>query len=167
MTDSQVDPAQTEAEPPPHCLDPRVVRLWQLAWLGRTAVAAAAVAVLGRWVDTPLTSALFAAVVVLGLVGALVWPPARYHAWSFQVRKDDLLIRRGVLSRATSVIPHARIQHVDTRQDLVERWLGLARVVIYTAGIRGAELILPGLPAGEVEELRDDLGRLSGRDNAV
>ena len=156
-----------EAEPRVHRLDPRVVHLWRVGWLGRTVALVAAVLLLGRWIDGPLTSALLAGAVALGTIGAVVWPPARYRAWGFGVREQDFWAHRGVLSRTTSVVPLARIQHVDTRQDVVERWLGLARVVIYTAGIRGAELTLPGLPADEARVLRDRLAALSGKGHAV
>lgn len=148
-------------------LDPRVVQLWRLAWLGRTLGLAAALVVLGRFVDGPLVSALFAAVVVLGSIGAVVWPGADLRGWGYRVRERDLVIRRGVLTRTMSIVPHARIQHVDTRQDFVERQLGLARVVVFTAGIRGAELTLPGLAADEADALRDRLAELSGADVAV
>ena len=72
-----------------------------------------------------------------------------------------------MLSLTTSVIPHRRIQHVDTRRDLLERWLGLARVVVYTAGIRGAQVTIPGLPADEAEALRDQLAELGGADEGI
>lgn len=147
-------------------LDPRVVQLWRILWIGRTAVLAAAVLLLGRFVDGPLLTALLVAVVALGATGAAVWPISLFRGWGYQVRETDLVIRRGVLTRTTSLVPLARIQHVDTRQDVVERRLGLARVVIFTAGIRGAELTLPGLPAREAGALRDRLARLSGTDRS-
>ena len=162
-----INPARAEMEPGVHRLAPRVVHLWRVAWIGRTAAAVAAVLLLGRWIDGPPTSVLLVSAAALGLVGAVIWPPAQYRTWEYGVREREVWARRGVLSRTTSVVPLSRIQHVDTRQDVVERWLGLARVVVYTAGIRGAELTLPGLPADDAEALRDQLAALSGRGLAV
>lgn len=136
--------------------------------LGQAAVLAVSILLLQRVLGWPVWLVwLAAAALLVGLVAATVWPPVRYRSWGYAVRARELYVRRGVLSRATTVIPHARIQHVDTRQDVVERQLGLARVVVYTAGIRGAELTLPGLDAGDAETLRDRLAALAGREHAV
>lgn len=169
MIAPQVYPQRTEMEPPLHRLERRVVWHWGLTLLAQTAGLVLALLVLRRFVDQWITvGPLIAAVAVIGLALAILSPPARYRAWGYGLRERDLYVRRGVLSRTTSVIPLARIQHVDTRQDLVERWLGLARVVVYTAGIRGAELTLPGLAADEAEALRDRLVVMSsGVERAV
>lgn len=136
--------------------------------LGRTAALAGTILFLQRVIGWPVWLAwIAAAAVLIGLIAAAVWPPAQYRSWGYAVRARDIYVRRGVLSRVTSVIPHARIQHVDTQQDVVERQLGLARVVVYTAGIRGAVLTLPGLAAGDAATLRDHLAALGGRDRAV
>jgi membrane protein YdbS with pleckstrin-like domain len=148
--------------------DPRVVRVWRLTLLGEMVLLILATLVLerivGRWIPAePLT----VAVAVLGVVLSFLWPPASYDAWGYQVRARDLFVRRGVLWRTTSIIPHGRIQHVDMRRGPLERALGLASVVVYTAGIRGAELTIPGLPLEEAEAVRDQLGALGGGGDAV
>lgn len=152
---------------PARGLDRRIVWVWRLRLLAETAGLVVLVLVLDRFMSGWFSPLLLAVVVVLGLVLTIVWPPARYRAWGFQVREGDLFVRRGVLSRTTSVIPHTRIQHVDTRSDLLERWLGLARVIVHTAGLRGTELIIPGLSAEEAETLRDRLAALGGAGDAV
>jgi membrane protein YdbS with pleckstrin-like domain len=168
MITPQVYPPRVEAEPQLHRLEGRVVWHWGLTLFAETAGLVVALLVFGRFVDQWIpVGPLTAAVAVIGLALALLLPPARLRSWGYQLRERDLYVRRGVLSRAISVIPLARIQHVDTRQDLVERWLGLGRVVVYTAGIRGAELTIPGLAADEAEALRDRLAALSGVEHAV
>ncbi len=72
-----------------------------------------------------------------------------------------------MLFRTTSIVPHARIQHVDTRHGPIDRWLGLAGVVVFTAGNRGAILTIPALEAEEAEEIRDRLAAQSGVGDAV
>ncbi len=156
------------AEPEPRRLDPRVIQLWRVGQLIRTAVAAGlALALESQLVWALPVGTLAGVVATLGAVLAIFWPPAQYRAWSFQIREDDLFVRHGVLWRTTSIFPHARIQHVDTRHGPVERWLGLARLVIYTAGVRGADLVIPGLSLAEAEALRDRLAALGGGEDAV
>ncbi len=50
----------------------------------------------------------------------------------------------GGVATDTSV-PYVRVQHVDTTRGPVERAIGLASVVVYTAGTRGADITIPGL----------------------
>lgn len=149
-------------------LDRRVVRVWRLTLLGEVVLLILATLVLeriaGGWVPA---EPLSAAVAVLGVVLSFVWPAASYEAWGYRVRAKDLFVRRGVLWRTTSIIPHGRIQHVDMRRNPLERALGLGSVVIYTAGIRGAELTIPGLAADEAEAVRDRLGGVAGGGDAV
>ncbi|MBI4409014.1 MAG: PH domain-containing protein [Gemmatimonadetes bacterium] len=149
-------------------LDPRVIRLWRSAGLATTAVLVAAALVL-ELVDVfpgPAGAVPITIAAAGGLLSLLV-PAARYRAWGFSIRERDVLIRRGLVWRTWSSVPHARIQHVDTRRGPLERWLGLAHVVVFTAGSYGAALTIPGLAAEEAEGLRDRLARLGGGEDAV
>jgi len=147
-------------------LDPRVVKAWRVAWLitaGLVALAAAILLLLGRG-----AVAAAAAVLTLACLAAAAYlPPARYRAWAFQLRPAGLLVRQGLLWRSVSVVPHARIQYVDTRRGPLERALGLATVVVYTAGSRGAAVRIPGLAVADAEALRDRLAALGDADDAV
>lgn len=134
--------------------------------LTSTLLAAGVGALLWTGTDAGITAlALAATTACLAAMGFL--PAARYRAWSYQLRERDLVLRRGVLWHAVSVVPHSRIQHVDTRRGPLERWLGLARVVIYTAGSVGGALTIPGLAATDAEALRDHLATIGGGDDAV
>jgi uncharacterized protein len=149
-------------------LAPAVVWLWRAGLATRTATWAIGVTVFGAFAPWNLPwTAIVAGIVVLGGVLGLFWPPAQYRGWSFRMRERDLWVRFGVLWRTVSVIPYSRIQHVDTRHGPVERWLGLSSVIIYTAGVRGADVAIPGLAADEAEALREQLARLGGGEDAV
>jgi uncharacterized protein len=108
-----------------------------------------------------------AAVAALAIGNALVMPTLRYRAWGFALRETDLYLHHGVLFRTTSIVPNVRIQHVDTRHGPVDRWLGLAELVVYTAGTRGAIIAIPGLGREQAESVRDRLITLSGAGDAV
>ncbi len=158
------------ADGPPELrsLDARAVSLWRLTGLGRAALFTGAAGAAELLLSLPLPAGLLAgAVAVLGVAAALVAPGLRYRAWGFSLRDRDVYLRHGVLFRTTSIVPHARIQHVDTRHGPVDRWLGLASVVIFTAGSRGAIIAIPALEAGEAEAIRDRLVAQSGVGDAV
>ena len=156
-------------------LNPRVVTLWRIqALLGfATLFVPMAVVAAGLLVSVlGMSLALGAALGSLGLgLGVLlviqvgVWPPLSYDRFRYAVRNDDLWVARGVLFRQQTVIPHVRIQHVDTRQGPVERLFGISRLLVFTASGLAADGGVPGLDTATAEALRDDLAsRVGGED---
>ncbi|HEX6938126.1 MAG TPA: PH domain-containing protein [Longimicrobiales bacterium] len=149
-------------------LDPRVVRYWRLRLAAGAVGTAAAAAALAWWWGGPPAAALAAlAAAAPGAALVALLPAARYRAWGFAVRDHDLVVRRGVLWRAISVVPHRRIQHVDTRDGPIERRLGLSRLIVHTAGAAGAWIGIPGLAQEDAAALRDRLAALGAGDDAV
>lgn len=169
MTEERESPGGNADGPPElRSLDAKAVTLWRLTSLGRAALFTGAAGAAELLLSLPLPAGLLTgAVAVLGVTAAMVVPGLRYRAWGFALRDRDVYLRHGVLFRTTSIVPHARIQHVDTRHGPVDRWLGLASVVIFTAGSRGAIIAIPALEAGEAEAIRDRLVAQSGVGDAV
>jgi membrane protein YdbS with pleckstrin-like domain len=102
--------------------------------------------------------------VVVALVVAVLAVPfvlARYRIWRFEIQDDALYLKRGVFTRVTTSVPFVRVQHVDTQRGPVERLVGLASVVVYTAGTRGADVTIPGLRAERADEIQNQLRDLA------
>ena len=87
----------------------------------------------------------------------------RYRRWSYEIREDALYLDRGVITQVRTTVPLVRIQHVDSRRGPVERGVGLASCVVYTAGSRGADVRIPGLTPDGASDLREELKRLAIR----
>jgi putative membrane protein len=80
----------------------------------------------------------------------------RYHTMRYKFTSEGISMSWGILFRHEIIVNYARIQDIHLRSNLVERWLGLARVLVQTAsGSSGAELTLEGLK--EFEAVRDFL----------
>jgi len=133
-------------------------------WGGRALAAAIVVAGLTVALDQQwmapgyVTGAVFG--VGIGVVGC--WHAVRlYGTWRFDTRAESLYLERGVLVRVETDVPYVRIQHVDTRRNPLERAVGLSKVVVYTAGSRGADIVVPGLRPQRAEALHDELRELS------
>ena len=141
-------------------LDPRVQFVWAVSALV-TAAVVAAVGAAARWVGAPVPLLPFAAAVALLAVVGLVLAFLRYRVWRFELRDDSLYLVRGVLTRTDTSVPFVRVQHVDTRRGPVERAAGLASVVVYTAGTRGADITIPGLTPERAGALRERLRDLA------
>ncbi|TKX55152.1 hypothetical protein EXE42_04120 [Halorubrum sp. SP3] len=87
----------------------------------------------------------------------------RYRRWSYEIREDAIHLDRGVITQVRTTVPLVRIQHVDSRRGPIERAVGLASCVVYTAGSRGADVRIPGLTPDGASDLREELKRLAIR----
>jgi putative membrane protein len=100
------------------------------------------------------------------LLSALAFPPAfpfialplyfRYHTMRYRFTDDGISMRWGILFRREIIVNYARIQDIHLKSNIVERWFGLARILVQTAsGSSSAEMTIEGIK--EFEALRDFL----------
>ncbi|MBX0303427.1 PH domain-containing protein [Haloarcula salinisoli] len=147
-------------------LHPRV----RLLWTGRTAlgslVLVGLVVVADRLVLSLPVELAVAGWVILASLGA-AHAVFAHRIWRFELQDDALFLVRGVVTRTDTSVPYVRVQHVDTTRGPVERTAGLASVVIYTAGSRGADITMPGLRPERATELRERLRDLAGESEAT
>ncbi|GEM_PF-59193 len=100
-------------------------------------------------------------VLIVLFITGIIWVTLRYRKWVYQVRADAIYLERGVITHRRSLVPYVRIQHVDTRRGVLERWLGLSTLVVYTAGSRGADVSIPGLEPEEARDLQQRVKELA------
>jgi membrane protein YdbS with pleckstrin-like domain len=145
-----------------YSLHPRVRVEWMLSGLVAALVLAAAVAVVGGALAPDLIPG-YLPFVVGGAVGVLgvLHAFARFDRWRYDLQDDALYLERGVLTQVETAVPFVRVQHVDTQRGPIDRLLGLASVVVYTAGSRGADVTVPGLTPERAGELRNHLRELA------
>jgi uncharacterized protein len=80
----------------------------------------------------------------------------RYHTMRYKFGDDGISMKWGILFRREIIVNYARIQDIHLKSNIVERWLGLARILIQTAsGNQSAELTIEGIK--EFDLLRDFL----------
>jgi uncharacterized protein len=119
-------------------------------------------ALVGGLVGASASAAIGAAVAAGVLVAGLVaerFLARRVASWGYAERKDDLMVRRGVLVRRLSVIPYGRMQFIDVTAGPLERTLGLATVRMHTAAA-ASDARIPGLERAAAAVLRDQLAAL-------
>jgi uncharacterized membrane protein YdbT with pleckstrin-like domain len=100
------------------------------------------------------------------LLGALVLLPLfpilgpfywfRYSTMRYKFTDDGISMSWGILFRREVIVNYARIQDIHLQSNFIERWLGLARILVQTAsGSASAEMTIEGIK--EFEQLRDFL----------
>src|SRR5262245_14618287 len=74
----------------------------------------------------------------------------------YKFSDDGISMSWGILFRREIIVNYARIQDIHLKSNIVERWLGLARILVQTAsGTQSAELTIEGIK--EFDLLRDFL----------
>ena len=130
-----------------------------------------AAAAFGSWAllrlgEAPLLVGLspVAAVLALAVLSVGVTPGLRWRRWRYEIRPDEVDLQRGIFWVARTLVPLARIQHVDTRQGPLQRRFGLATVVFYTAA--GPNQI-PELATPVAADVRDRIAELTGEQDEL
>jgi len=127
-----------------------------------------AVGGLAAWMISPALGLVVGALLMLVQGVAALWMPTlAFDRWRYLLREEDLLIAHGVFVRRVVAIPMSRVQHVDARQGVIEQWMGLARVQVYTASGGGADGTVPGLDIDVAERLRDELVARGGGEDGL
>ena len=113
-----------------------------------------------REVGSPVYIWPLPALGALVLVALIVFfvPGLRWRRWRYEIRAEEVDLQRGIVWVSRTLVPLARIQHVDTRRGPLERRLGLSTVIFYTAA--GPNEI-PELATPVAESVRDRIAELA------
>jgi uncharacterized protein len=153
---------------PAHSLDPRVRAYWLVEGLMGAGVAALLVvagtviaALAGAGTVALLIGLLGGLVVVVLAVLAVVVPRLDYRHYRYEVTDLGLYVAKGWLWRRHQVVPHARVQTVETTVGPLMRAFGLVSVEITTASASGG-VTIPGLSPGTADRLVQELALRAG-----
>jgi membrane protein YdbS with pleckstrin-like domain len=149
-------------------LDPRVTLLWALEWVlfavvcgFATTTTAVPLAMADNDRAALVVGALGGALTLAFLALALVQPRLAYRRFRYEITELGLYVARGRLWRRWQVVPHSRVQTVDTKRGPLERQFGLVTVEVTTASARGGTDV-PGLDVEVADALVEELARRAG-----
>lgn len=146
---------------------PALLRMWRVgrllsALVVGTLAGAAGLPVLVGVLGWPLHAALRGAGLFGGLVALAALAAAEWHArtafaaYRWQYRDGEgVIVWRGAWWQREIWVPLARVQHIDVVRGPLERRLGLATLVLYTAGSFDYRTSMPGLDPEVAVRLRD------------
>ncbi len=139
-------------------LDPGQLVLMRLRAAASAIVvlAAGAVAEVALPPRVPTGIAMLPALLVAAWL-VLVAPRRRYRCWGWAFTGSELHVARGWWIRVHTVVPVARVQHIDISEAPLERRCGVATLVLHTAGTEHSRVSLPGIARGEAEAIRDTI----------
>ncbi|WP_374012828.1 PH domain-containing protein [Pseudoxanthomonas koreensis] len=106
-------------------------------------------------------------VAALVLLAGAAFGVFRHRRIGWKLDADGFATRRGGLWWSETLVPVSRVQHLDLERGPLERRLGLATLVVHTAGTRMAAVKLPLLGFADAERLREHLARQVATDDAL
>jgi uncharacterized protein len=92
----------------------------------------------------------------LGLLWTIAITPRQARSIGYQLRRDDLVFRRGILWQRSVAVPYGRMQLVDITHGPLDRGFGIAQLKLVTAAA-ATGVVIPGLTQRAAEQLRDTL----------
>jgi membrane protein YdbS with pleckstrin-like domain len=96
-------------------------------------------------------------VLAAALVAVVILPTLRWRRWRWRLDDVELDLRHGAFTEIRTIVPIARIQHVDVRRSFTAQLVGVAAVVVHTAA---GTTEIPALTDGEAALVRDRLAGL-------
>jgi membrane protein YdbS with pleckstrin-like domain len=158
---------------PANVLDPRMRAYWTTQGaigtliatgiaIAATVIAAAAGAETAAWIIGVLGTIAVVAIAV----GSVIWARLDFRHFRYEVLDLGLYVAKGWLWRRWQVVPHARVQTVDTTAGPLLRAFGLVAVQVRTASSAGGTEI-PGLTPQVADELVEELARRAGIEEAT
>jgi len=143
---------------PTHHLSRAARWVWRLYWTAGSIALLVACRVFAPGLPDGLDPVLWAVPLLGLLVGAPVVPELSWRRWRWEVREDQIDLMRGVLVLRRTLIPMARVQHVETSRGVIGQMFGLATVEVHTAA--GSHTI-PLLTEDDAGLLRNRIAELA------
>lgn len=154
-----MDSSGTPANP----LDPRAKRVWRIyAFIGSALALLVCAAFVVGMVLVEAPSLIWVVSLAATVILAVLWigPSVEimYRRWRWEITDVEVRLQSGLIIVKRTVIPMARIQHVDTSQGPLLRALGLSEVHVSTAA--GVHKI-PKLADEDAAAIRDRIATLA------
>lgn len=101
---------------------------------------------------------LIGAWIVHAIFSIIIFPPIKWKRWSYEVLEEEIDLQYGVIILKRTLIPMARVQHVDTVQGPLLKKYQLSAVSISTAATVHT---IPALSQEVADHLRDQIAELA------
>ena len=79
---------------------------------------------------------------------------AYFRRKKFKIAEKNISYQEGILYQKETLVPFARIQHIEIDEGPIERFFNIATLSIYTAGDSGRDLKISGLELMKAQEIK-------------
>lgn len=98
--------------------------------------------------------------IIIIVAFSILYQSFYYRFYFYDLQKDHVVIRKGVISRVEAAIAYSKIQNVFVDQDFWDRIFGLCDVHIATADFQSARIAhIDGVNGENAKRLKDEIMR--------
>ena len=115
--------------------------------------------------DEILVGGIISGILILFLIFVVFNFIKKQSRYAYAIREKDLIYKRGFLLSKTTVVSFNRIQHVSINRSVLDKWLDLSTLKIFTAGGSGSDVKIPGLDPTVAEKLKEALAGKIANEN--
>jgi membrane protein YdbS with pleckstrin-like domain len=144
---------------PAQRLAPSARSVWRIHWALASIVALIAGGSVRQELPGVLGTLAWALPLASLVAGTPLVPAWRWSRWRWEVREREIDLRRGTLVLRRTLIPMARVQHVETERGPLEQFFELATVEIHTAAGAHKIPLLSDYDAGMLRSRIAELAR--------
>ncbi|MDN3593635.1 PH domain-containing protein [Zunongwangia endophytica] len=109
--------------------------------------------------------AIISSILILFLLFSVFDVVKKQSLYGYAVREKDIIYQRGFIISKKTVVSFNRVQHVSINRSLLDKWLGIATLKLFTAGGSGSDIKIPGLDPQMAEMLKEVLsGKITNED---
>ena len=101
-----------------------------------------------------LELSLFYAGIFLLALALVLFAKAYFRRKKFKIAEKNISYQEGILYQKETLVPFARIQHIEIDEGPLERFFSIATLSIYTAGDSGRDLKISGLELMKAQEIK-------------
>ena len=87
-----------------------------------------------------------------------------FFQMAYALRSRDILFKKGLIFRKTTIIPFNRIQHCEVNHGPIDRMFNLSSLKVFTAGGQSSDLEIPGLTETRAQMIKDYIIGKAGLD---
>jgi membrane protein YdbS with pleckstrin-like domain len=132
-------------------VDPRYLRVRVTGVALTATIVAVGTVIIAMQADQKVLPLLIGGGVLVVLVLVAVVRVMEVRRLAYQLREHDLSLRSGVITHRVESLPFSRVQHVNVHRGPIERSLGLATLLVSTAG---PDISIPGLAQVDAERIK-------------
>lgn len=141
-------------------VDPSYSTLLRMTLLIQMLVVLGGIGIFVFLMPTEIRSILLSVLAVFLLIFIwliFIWAPKTAKRLKYALREDDINVQRGFLYWRQISVACNRIQHLEVSQGPLERYFGLAKLKIFTAGTLGSDMSLPGVKLETAQQIKSTL----------
>jgi len=109
---------------------------------------------------------LIIGIVIMATIG-IILSFLGFQYKGYAIREKDIIFQSGLIFRKKIHVPFNRVQHVEVNQGVIDRYLDLAKLKVFTAGGSKSDLSIPGVSNQKALDMKAFILKKTEEDESI